>query len=396
MKTRKMFFGAIFLLTVLVGTIVWAIDYFALFKADQLADGPVIVDQAAVPKESQVVPYSVERVVTGLEVPWSLVFTSNDRWLVSERKGTIRVVEDGVLQAVPLITFEGVSTQSEEGLMGLALDPDYAENKLVYACYAAIEGDGLADRIVRFEDMGDSTTQPQVILDDIPAARFHAGCRLGFGPDGKLYITTGDATDKDIAQDIDSLGGKILRVNSDGSIPDDNPFEDSAIWSLGHRNPQGIAWQPGTDQLFATEHGPSGNDGPAGGDEVNIIEKGANYGWPIVSHEETDEQFVSPLLVFTPAVAPSGATFYSGSALPQFTGDLFFTGLRGEALVRVVFSTSDPSKVAQFEKLPDVNVGRIRDVVEGPGEAIYFMTSNRDGRGDVRDGDDAIYRIVPK
>jgi glucose/arabinose dehydrogenase len=218
---------------------------------------------------------------------------------------------------------------------------------------------------------------------------------MKFGPDGKLYITTGDATERDIAQDLKSLGGKILRVNDDGSIPSDNPFPHSPVWTYGHRNSQGISWDAkGT--MYETEHGPSTFDGPPGGDEVNRIRKGENYGWPLVSHEKTKEGTIAPLLVFTPAEAPASALIYSGRLFPQFKGNLFFGALIGEGLMRVRLSTAVPDAIESYEKLADVSYGRIRDVTEGPDGAIYFSTSNRDGRGNPAASDDRIFRIIPK
>ena len=369
--------------------------WLLLSNRAEAPQGTVTVDPKATPNPATPVAYRVEPVVGGLYVPWDIQFTSATRWLVTERSGAIRIIQNGVLQPAPLATFAGISARSEEGLMGLALHPDYGTNRLVYTCYARPTGGGLVDRVVRFEDRGTSIGPETVIIDNLPAATNHAGCRLAFGPDQKLYITTGDATNRKIAQDPASLGGKILRVNADGSIPADNPTAGSAVWSLGHRNAQGIAWQPGTGRLFATEHGPSGFDGPGGGDEVNIISKGANFGWPVVSHERTDPQFVSPLLVFTPAVAPGGAMFYTGTAIPQFTGNLFFAALKGEGVMRVELTAVDSDKVARYTKLPEVNVGRVRHVAAGPDGAIYLLTSNRDGRGSPKAGDDQIFRIVP-
>ena len=193
---------------------------------------------------------------------------------------------------------------------------------------------------------------------------------------------------------MDSLGGKTLRINPDGSIPSDNPFPGSPIFSLGHRNSQGLDWQPGTGLQFQTEHGPSGFDGPGGGDEVNIVEKGKNYGWPVVHHKASKEGMVSPLLEFTPAVAPSGSSFVTGSKLPSLKGDFLFACLRGEALMRVRFDPKDPRKVLDTEPLFLRELGRLREVVNGPDGAIYFSTSNRDGRGSVRKGDDRIFRLT--
>lgn len=363
------------------------------FGKNAIENGPVAVKQEA--PSPTTVPYVIEPVTTGLNVPWAIAFTSPTRMLVTERPGRVLVVENGVASAQPLITFPEVSNQSEEGLMGITADPNYSANKQVYACLAYKKGSGIADKVVRFKDNGTTSSELTTIIDNIPAAQFHAGCRVKFGPDGKLYITAGDATQKAIAQDLNSLGGKILRINSDGTVPADNPF-GSPVWSYGDRNPQGIAWQPGTNSLFETEHGPSGSDGPGGGDEVNKIVKGGNYGWPLVSHDGKRDGTIAPLLVFTPAIAPSGAAFYSSDKLPQFTGNFFFTGLVGEGLFRVVFTKDNPDQITSYEKMADINLGRLREVVEGPDGNLYFTTSNRDGRGTVQPGDDKIYRIRPQ
>jgi len=345
-------------------------------------------------KEVKEVPYKVEEFARGLVIPWSIVFTSPDRMLVTERGGRIQVIEQGKLRDKPLITFAEVSSQSEEGLMGMALDPSYETNKFIYVSLAYGKDSKLVVRVERLRDLGASIVQDKIILDNIPADTNHAGNRLRFSRDGKLFITTGDATEKNLAQDKNSLAGKILRLNSDGTIPSDNPFPNSPIFSLGHRNPQGIDWYPESNVLLSTEHGPSVFDGPAGGDEVNVIEAGENYGWPIVSHDKSQEGLISPKIVFTPAVAPASGMFYTGKMFPQFKNNFFFGALRGEALFRVIVDTTAPSQVASYGKMPDIAVGRIREVAQGPDGAIYFATSNRDNRGTVKDGDDKIYRII--
>ncbi len=344
--------------------------------------------------ERQSPAITMEVVASGLSVPWSIIFTDTDRMLVSERSGAIRIIEKGVLIEKPLYLFDGVSSQSEEGLMGLAVDPAYSENTFIYACYAYEQQGALATRVVRLEDKGMSAENEQVIIDKIPAAQYHAGCRLAFGPDGLLYITTGDATDKTLAQDTQSLAGKILRIHSDGTIPQDNPFPQSPIYSLGHRNPQGIAWDMTSGILLSTEHGPSVFDGPAGGDEINRIIPGGNYGWPIVSHDKAKEGLISPVIQFTPALAPASALVYSGDVFPAWQGDLFFGALKGEGVYRVVFTTDSFDTVEFVEKLP-IEIGRVRDVVQGPDGAVYISTSNTDGRGKVTPGDDQIYRLIP-
>jgi glucose/arabinose dehydrogenase len=338
--------------------------------------------------------WEVQVVAEGLDVPWSLVFTADERILVAERTGAVREISAGLLNPQPLYVFNDIVRSGEAGLMGLALDPGYADNRFVYACYAQDGASGISNQVARLVDLTDRLEMDAVILKQIPSARNHAGCRLRFGPDGMLYITTGDALDTSTAQNPDSLAGKILRANPDGSVPDDNPFPESLVYSYGHRNPQGIDWQPGTGLLFSSEHGPSGFDGPGGGDEINIIQPGGNYGWPLVSHDDTLEGTIPPIIQFTPAEAPASLSFYSGDVLPMFDGDLFFGALRGEGLVRVSLDENDPARVLAVEKIVN-DVGRVREVVQGPDGLIYFTTSNRDGRGRVQPGDDKVLRIVP-
>jgi aldose sugar dehydrogenase len=336
----------------------------------------------------------VSTFVSGLQVPWSLAFTSPSRLLVTERPGRVRVVQGGVLQAQPLATLADVEAKGESGLMGITLSPDYAISREIFLCYAYDTASGPEVRVAGFRDEGSSLSGRRVLIEGIPAAQYHAGCRLRFGPDHKLYVTTGDATTGQIAQDLASLGGKTLRLNPDGSTPADNPFPHSPVFSYGHRNSQGLDWDPRSGLLIETEHGPSGFDGPGGGDEVNIVEAGKNYGWPIVHHRESHEGMVSPILEYTPAVAPSGASFSVGALLPTFRGDFFFATLRGERLIRVRFDSADPRRVVETEEYFRDVYGRLRDVVSGPDGALYVATSNRDGRGQPRPGDDRILRIV--
>ncbi len=329
--------------------------------------------------------YKVETIAEGLNIPWSIVFTAKNRILVTERSGNIRVIKDGVLEEKPLRSFSDIFAKDEEGLMGLGIDPDYEKNHLLYACISYENGTNQNLKIIRFIDQQDTVTD-QVLLESIASAPNHAGCRVKFGPDKKLYITTGDATNKKLPQDTKSWNGKIIQMNSDGSSP--------KVYALGMRNSQGIDWDPITGTLWATDHGPSGFDGPGGGDEINLITEGGNYGWPIVSHEQKKEGYIAPKLVFTPAVAPASLLFYKGTTFPGFTNDLFFGGLRGTGIYRIIL-TSDRQSVDTWEKLSDVNVGRVRDIVQGPDGYIYFSTSNLDGRGKRMAGDDKIYRLVP-
>ncbi len=339
--------------------------------------------------------YRVEEVARGLDVPWSFVFTSPNRLLISERPGRIVAVNTiAPEEKSVLYTFTETSRSGEEGLMSLVLAPDYTFTKVLYAAVAYKADNTMWVKVVTLIDQEYQLILGKIIIDKIPAAQYHAGTALAFGPDGKLYISTGDATNKQLAQDLNSLAGKILRVNPDGTIPIDNPFPNSAVYSYGHRNPQGLTWM--NKNLYSSEHGPSIFDGPAGGDEINLIQPGKNYGWPLVSHEKKQDGTEFPLKVFTPAEAPASLLAYTGKTLPQFTGNLFFGALKGEGLVRITLDSKNASNLVSVEKLAEVQYGRIRAVVQGPDGFIYFSTSNRDGRGKPAGSDDRIFRIRPE
>jgi glucose/arabinose dehydrogenase len=340
--------------------------------------------------------FKVETIVGNLEVPWSIVWAPDGRMIFTERPGRVRVFQNGKLQTQPLFVVPDVDTGGETGLMSVALHPQFQSNRFVYLSYG-YTANGELVRVVRYRETPNGFTDRKVIIENIPSAQFHAGCRLRFGPDGKLYITTGDATDRNLAQQLNSVAGKILRLNDDGTIPSDNPFVERSdarpeIFAYGSRNAQGIDFQPGTNLLFETEHGPSGFDGPGGGDEVNIIDRGKNYGWPVIHHRQTRAEMEAPLLEYTPACAPASGMFYRGSQLPQFKGNFFFGCLRGTRIIRVVL---DGRRVVSEENLLEGKYGRIRDIAEGPDGFIYFSTSNRDGRGRPASDDDRIMRLVP-
>lgn len=335
----------------------------------------------------------ITELIRDLDTPWAIDFAPDGRIFVSERPSRIRVIKDNQLLPEPWMTLD-VAESGESGLLGLALDPQFAQNGFVYVAYTyRTAGGRLQNRLVRLHDdvASGKGMIDRVLLDGVAGSGNHDGGRVKFGPDGKLYWTVGDAGVSQSAQDLSSLNGKILRINPDGTIPGDNPFPNSPVYSYGHRNPQGLAWQPGTGRLYETEHGPSGL--ASGRDEVNYIEAGKNYGWPVITGDEKREGMVSPVLNSgdSETWAPSGAAFASGGV---WSGSMLFVGLRGETLYRVVFDKDDPRKVLAFERLLAGKYGRLRDVAQGPDGAIYILTSNRDGRGSPRVGDDKVLKLT--
>ncbi len=334
-------------------------------------------------KTSTDVPFSqnssVEVIAQNLNVPWEIVFLPGDDMLVTERPGTLkRIGKDN-----QTYTIEGVQHTGEGGLLGLAVHPDYASNHLIYLYLTSRDGDNLINRVERYHYDNDRLTDKKIIISSIPGASNHDGGRLAFGPDKLLYITTGDAGREELAQDTKSLAGKILRLRDDGSIPPDNPI-GNAMYSYGHRNPQGLAWDA-KGELWATEHGRSGVR--SGLDELNKIAKGYNYGWPLIEGDETRNGMEKPTL-------HSGSTeTWAPASLAFSNGSFYFGGLRGEALYQAK-QQNDASiaLTAHFHKL----YGRIRAVTIGPDGQLYITTSNTDGRGEKQQGDDKILRIDPK
>ena len=345
---------------------------------------------------SNVARYKVETVATGLEVPWAFAWLPSGEMLVTERKGRVRLVSGAKLRPEPVFVVPDVEPSSESGLMDISVHPDFAKNGFIYLAYS-YNSDGKRVKVMRYKYVEGAFTEPKVIIENVPGAPNHAGMRARFGPDMKLYVTTGDSTDWKLAQDNNSLAGKTLRLNDDGTVPRDNPFVGRPgyrpeIWSTGHRNAQGIAWQRG-GPMFQTEHGPSGFEGKGGGaDEVNIVEKGKNYGWPEIWGKTAKPGMVTPLLEYSPACAPASAMFYYGSLFPDLNGNFLFGCLRGERIVRVQLSGRN---VLGQENMLEGRVGRIREVAQGPEGFIYFSTSNRDGRGRPTLDDDRIMRLVP-
>ncbi len=327
-------------------------------------------------------------VATGLEVPWEIRFLPGGDLLVTERAGRlIRLAPDGTERGSH--TLPDVRATGEGGLMGLALHPDFAENRWIYVCFTTDLEGGLTNRVERYRlDEGLSDRTP--VVAGMPGARFHNGCRLEFGPDGHLWVTMGDATDAGLGQDPSSLAGSILRVTDAGEPAPGNPFGHE-VFSYGHRNPQGLAFDE-RGRLWSTEHGRSGTR--SGMDEVNLVESGRNYGWPTIEGGETAPDMVAPVVHSGPDVtwAPAGAAWAEGS--------VFFAGLRGAALYELPVGSEE----VELDRLPsslDViphfhrEYGRLRAVRIGPDGLLYFATSNRDGRGNPSREDDRILRVDP-
>jgi glucose/arabinose dehydrogenase len=324
-------------------------------------------------------------IAENLEVPWGIAFLPKGGLLVTERVGRVRLIDrDFNLLPKPVLTLPVVQrVQGEGGLHGITLHPDFADNNFVYIYYTYASGNNQTlNKVERYTFDGETLAPDKVIIDQIPGSLFHDGGRIKFGPDNLLYITTGDAQTPDIAQDTDSLGGKILRITDEGEVPGDNPFNNE-VYSYGHRNPQGIDWD-GEENLWSTEHGRSG--ALSGLDEVNLIEKGANYGW---SEIQGDEERVG---METPVRHSGASTTWAPACASVIENRLFFSGLRGEALYEAVLQNGQVTKPTVHFK---GEYGRIRECIKGPDDMLYITTSNRDGRGDVRSGDDKIIRINP-
>lgn len=324
---------------------------------------------------------ATEIIAEGLDIPWDIAFLPDSSLLVSERPGNLFVIKQGSPRIA--IDVPDVRNVGEGGLLGITLHPNFKQNKLIYVYVTTDVKGEFFNQVVRYKLENDTLSNKEVILANIPGAQFHDGGRIQFGPDGFLYITTGDARDEDRAQDTTSLGGKILRVHENGAVPIDNPFGNE-VYSFGHRNPQGIVWdENGT--LWETEHGRT-TATLTGMDEINLIEKGKNYGWPIIEGDKiaTDMEVPTRHSGASDTWAPASAAYLHGS--------LFFGGLRGEALYEAVIKDN---KVVELKEHFKKVYGRIRVVRVGPDGLLYISTSNQDGRGTVQEGDDKIIRVNP-
>jgi len=332
------------------------------------------------------IPYTIETLAEGLNVPWEMDVAEDGRIFFTERPGAVRVMVKGELLSDPVIEMgEPFRSGGEGGLLGLVLDPQFADNHYIYVYHTYETNGEIQNRILRLKEENNRASIDQVLLDGLAGAQNHNGGRMKIGPDGYLYITAGDRYEPELAQEEQSLGGKILRIGLDGSVPADNPFPGSPVYSFGHRNPQGLAWHPEIKLLYASEHGQSAHD------EINLIEPGANYGWPLIEGDEKQPNLKSPLIHSGEETwAPSGMTFVSQG---PWKGQLLVANLRGNQVLKLSFR--DQGKRVDDADTLFQDWGRIRNVYEGADGTVYIITNNRDGRGLPAEGDDKIYQLKP-
>ena len=316
---------------------------------------------------------NVETVLDNLKNPWEIEFAPDGKIFFTERDGRLWVIDnESILQ---LVAEFPASNTSEGGLLGLELDPDFENNQFLYLYQTYLDIPTHQNKVVRYTVNNNQLTDELILIDNIPGAIWHDGGRIKFGPDEMLYITTGDATNANLSQDPASVAGKILRINSDGTVPSDNPF-NSPVFSYGHRNPQGLAWNE-NGILVSSEHGPSGERGYAH-DEINVIERGKNYGWPTIVGDSNDIAYTNPILHSGDITwAPSGLLYYNSDKISEWNGKFLVATLRGEH-VMVLDLDLENDVVNSAEKIFQGDYGRIRNLVQGPDGDVFMLTSNGD------------------
>jgi glucose/arabinose dehydrogenase len=318
-----------------------------------------------------------DKVLTqNLNYPWEILWGPDSKLWITERGGKISRVDPATGAVTPLLTIGEVVSQGEGGLLGMVLHPDFSTTPEVFIAYNYVKNGAYIKKVVKFSYNGTTLINPQVLLDNIPASSIHNGTRLAISPDKKLYITSGDASVSSRAQDKSSFAGKIQRINLDGSIPADNPIAGSPLWSFGHRNAQGLVFV--NDRLYSSEHGASTDD------EINIIQKGRNFGWPNVEgfcNTSTEIAFctannvVEPIFAWTPTIAPSGIDYYNNDAIPQWKNSLLLAVLKDSELLQIKLNTAG-DKVEVVNTFYKNTYGRMRDVAISPDGKVYIITSN--------------------
>lgn len=366
-----------------------------IFPTSRILSGLTFVVAIAVsaPAHTQIVNSQKQAfrpvvVAAGLEHPWSMAFLPDGRVLVTERPGRLRLIVNGRLQAAPVSGVPKVVARGQGGLLDVVLHPDYADNGWIYLSFAAPSLRGAHTAVARARLDGNRLVDLKTIFraNNVAGGRVHFGSRLAFGGDGKLYVTVGERGDSDRAQDLDSHNGTTVRLNDDGTVPGDNPFLNTAgalpeTYSYGHRNSQGMARHPVSGEIWLNEHGPQG------GDEINIVRAGVNYGWPVITYGRSYAGFsigegsekpgmAQPILHWTPSIAPSGMAFYTGDKFPAWRGNLFVGSLKFRHLVRLEL---DGERVVSQERLLEGAFGRVRDVRQGPDGLLYLLTDENEG-----------------
>lgn len=366
-----------------------------IFPTSRILSGLTFVVAIAVsaPAHTQIVNSQKQAfrpvvVAAGLEHPWSMAFLPDGRVLVTERPGRLRLIVNGRLQAAPVSGVPKVVAGGQGGLLDVVLHPDYADNGWIYLSFAAPSLRGAHTAVARARLDGNRLVDLKTIFraNNVAGGRVHFGSRLAFGGDGKLYVTVGERGDSDRAQDLDSHNGTTVRLNDDGTVPGDNPFLNTAgalpeTYSYGHRNSQGMARHPVSGEIWLNEHGPQG------GDEINIVRAGVNYGWPVITYGRSYAGFsigegsekpgmAQPILHWTPSIAPSGMAFYTGDKFPAWRGNLFVGSLKFRHLVRLEL---DGERVVSQERLLEGAFGRVRDVRQGPDGLLYLLTDENEG-----------------
>lgn len=326
----------------------------------------------------------VEIIAEGFQAPRSIDISKDGRIFISEKRGSIRVVENGSLLTEPVGDIKA-ENRGDAGLLGLTLHPNFTQNHLFYVYYTYSNSTGMFNKVLMLQESNNRIIDSKTILDGIPGDDYRDGGRIKFGPDGKLYVSTGDASIPELSQDLNSLAGKILRINEDGTIPQDNPFSNSPVYVYGFRNVLGLAWAPNNGAMYGSDQGGAGND------EINLILPGKNYGWP---HQEcksnSDDngyQYTPPLLCFNPSLEPSGIAFALSNKL-GYQNHLIVATLKGSHLRDIDFDSGSQNTIL-------VGYGRIIDLVESEDGSIFVLTSNTDGRALPQQGDDKILRLKP-
>lgn len=383
LKHRRLIMSlAVLFLLILVGGLVVYTD-----KKDEQQEQSLPVSSPKPTSQTTTDAPQTEVIAENLNVPWDLAFLPSGDILFTERGGNIKhfsLTSDKHIKVIG--TIRNVRQVGESGLHGIAIHPGFTDNRYVYVYYTyAANGGNTQNRVSRFTYQNGKISDEKIIVDNIPGASNHDGGRIRFGPDGYLYITTGDAQEPSLAQDKNSLAGKILRITSEGDPAPGNPF-GNLVYSYGHRNPQGITWDE-KGNLWETEHGPSGDIASCCRDEANLIKPGQNYGWPVITGDQTASDMV------TPATQSGNTETWAPASIAFLNGSLYFGGLRGQALYKAAISGENIIEV--ITNFPN-QFGRIRAVTAGPDGLLYISTSNRDGRGNIRTGDDKIIRVNPE